>query len=262
MQNPVVQTVSPRTSRLAIASFIMGLVSLVICVLWPILALPAIICGIIALVKISGSGGILRGKGYAITGIILPAAMIILIPFIAMLLAILTPALNKTKHIAQRVVCGTNLEGLGTAMMVYANDYDGQLPTADQWCDLLITKVDVSTKSLVCPESDAVEGESSYAININAAGKKLDELPADMVLLFETDSGKEEGPRTEIIDTRTSHPVYPNRWNQVGGSEIMSKIHDTGCNIVFVDSHTEYVTGCALRNLRWTEEKKSEICKP
>ncbi len=52
--------------------------------------------------------------------------LLVVIAIIAMLLAILMPALNKVKKIAQRVVCGTNLKGMGNAMTVYANDFDGQ----------------------------------------------------------------------------------------------------------------------------------------
>jgi prepilin-type processing-associated H-X9-DG protein len=276
-QNPVSESISPRTSRLAIASFVMGLVSLVICVLWPVLALPAIICGIIALVKISGSNKQLKGTGYAITGIVLPVVMAVLLPFLAMFLAIMMPALNKTKHIAQQAICGINLKGLGTAMRVYASDYDNQLPPADRWCDLLITKADVSPKSLVCPDSDTVEGESSYAMNINAVGKKLDELPADMVLLFETDTGKEDWLRNMPINSRIFYSfmeendhqwivcnknqmIYPDRWNQAGGPEIMRTEHkggpQPGCNVVFADGHVAFISGDELQKLRWTAEEK------
>jgi len=52
--------------------------------------------------------------------------LLVVIAIIAMLLAILMPALNKVKKIAQRVVCGTNLKGLGTAQSVYSNDYEDQ----------------------------------------------------------------------------------------------------------------------------------------
>jgi hypothetical protein len=260
--------VIPKNSTLAIVSFIMGLLCLT-CIFWPLLGLPAIICGIIALVKISGSGGRLKGTGFAVTGIVIPAVMIVIMP---MALAILMPALNRTKNIAQRVICGTNLKGLGTAMTVYANEYDDQLPPADQWCDLLITTVDVSPKSLVCPTSDAVEGESSYAMNINAAGKKLDGLPADMVLLFETDAGKEDGLRNTPINSRIFYSymekndfewiagnkdqrVYLNRWNQVGGKEIISEIHNMGCNVVFVDGYSAYIPSGEISKLRWTADK-------
>lgn len=48
--------------------------------------------------------------------------LLVVIAIIAMLLAILMPALNKVKRLAQRLVCATNLKGLGTAFMVYSND--------------------------------------------------------------------------------------------------------------------------------------------
>ena len=275
------RTIPPRTSGFAIASFIMGLLSFVVCFLWPLLALPAIVCGIIALVQINSSKGALKGTGFAITGIVIPAVMLVLIP---MLLAILMPALSKTRHIAQQVICGANLKGLGNAFIVYTSDYDGQIPPADQWCDLLITKSDVHPRSFICPSSDAIEGESSYAMNINAVGKDIDELPANMVLLFETDAGKKTGPRSapisdrsfyvfmeeynsQWIDSNKNEKVYPGRWNQTGGPEIISTPHEManqyGCNIVFVDGHTEFVSGDDLQELRWTEEDgKNKVYRP
>ncbi len=143
--------VAARASRAAVAALVLGILVFFTC---GITALPAIICGIVALVKISGSNGLLKGKGMAITGLVLPAMLIIIVP---LLLAILMPALNRVQVIAQRVVCGTNLKGLSTAMMVYANDYDDKVPTADEWCDLLIQEVDVSSISFKCP--GAPEGE-------------------------------------------------------------------------------------------------------
>lgn len=222
----------PKTSSLAIASFIMALLCLFTCVLWPILFLPAIICGIIALVKISGSNGALKGQWMAVTGIVIPALMIVIVP---MLMAILMPALGKTKMIAQRVVCGTNLKGLGSALYVYALDYDDKLPTADVWCDVLMSEADVSPKSFICPSSDAVEGQSSYAINRSAAGKRLRDLPADMVLLFEVSPG-------------------PRRWNPSGGPESINTEHHDGCNILFADRSVQFVPADQLHTLRWTAD--------
>ena len=48
--------------------------------------------------------------------------LLVVIAIIAMLLAILMPALGKVRQLAQRMVCGTNLAGIGKAMMVYTND--------------------------------------------------------------------------------------------------------------------------------------------
>lgn len=113
--------------------------------------------------------------------------LLVVIAIIAMLLSILMPALNKVKKIAQRVVCGTNLKGLGNAQVVYANDFNGQYAcqgngAAHTWANettgwqaparnwtntgnitvgaslyLLVRLADVSPKSFVCPSSDQQE---------------------------------------------------------------------------------------------------------
>lgn len=92
---------------------------------------------------------------------------------------------------AQRIVCGTNLKGLGTAMIVYAHDYNGRYPQlrgTGPWSKelgfaydmpkpdfssggaqgntprtvtaswyLLVREADVSPKSFICPQSSQKE---------------------------------------------------------------------------------------------------------
>jgi prepilin-type processing-associated H-X9-DG protein len=224
---------APKTSGLAVASLVMGLMCMT-CVLWPFLVLPAIICGIIALVKISGQRGALRGTGMAVTGIVIPTVMILFIPIFAMLAGILMPALAKTKHIAQRVVCNTNVKGLATAMIVYQNDYDDKFPTPNNWCDLLIQEADVSPKSFQCPLD--CEGAYSYAVNKGLYTIETDKLPAQMVMLFESNLGK----------------------NAAGGLGNVVLRHDehgqSGCNIAFADGHVEFVTEDRIPDLLWEAE--------
>lgn len=54
--------------------------------------------------------------------------LLVVIAIIALLMGILMPALAKVKAIAYRMVCGANLSGIGKSMLVYANDYEGDLP--------------------------------------------------------------------------------------------------------------------------------------
>jgi prepilin-type N-terminal cleavage/methylation domain-containing protein len=123
--------------------------------------------------------------------------LLVVIAIIAMLLAILMPALSKVKKIAQRVVCGTNLKGLGTAQTVYAHDYNDQYTVqgrggAHTWFDrtaswmdpakvwstganltvgaslyLLVREADVSPKSFVCPASAEREFSGKNPSNID-----------------------------------------------------------------------------------------------
>ena len=65
--------------------------------------------------------------------------LLVVIAIIALLMGILMPALSKVRQIANRLVCGTNLSGIGKAMMVYANEYDDEFPRAggrtSKWAD-------------------------------------------------------------------------------------------------------------------------------
>jgi prepilin-type processing-associated H-X9-DG protein len=220
-----------KTSGLAITSLVLMILSFFIFFLT---ALPAIIFGIVALVKIEKSGGRLKGKGLAIAGIAAPVALLPFIAMMAMMLAIMMPALGKTKLMAQRLVCGTNLKGLGNAMVVYAFDYEDKYPTGSRWCDLLAEEADVGAKSFIC-RGAADDGPGHYAMNENIERLGADATP-DMVLLFETD---EPG------------------WNLVGGSELLSTENHRGdgCNVLFMDGHVEFVKSKDVGGLRWDENQ-------
>lgn len=265
------QPLKPRFSKLAITTAVVVLICLVVCIFWPRLALPITIY-IISIVLVGSFFSMMKRKGC----IFPPPIIGFLIPILAILLAILMPAINKVNTISKRVVCGINIESIGTALIAHAGDYNNQLPDADKWCDLLITKADVSPRSLICPGSDTLEGESSYAININAVGKDIKKLPPDMVILFETDAGKEKEPRNTPVSKRASYPflekndpkwvthnknqiVHANRWNQTGGPEIMALTHQLegrpGCNVVYANGHPAFVCDPQLKYLRWTVDK-------
>jgi hypothetical protein len=56
---------------------------------------------------------------------------VIVVVFICLFVtAVVIPAGNKSDSIAFRIVCGTNLSGLGRAMLIYSNDYDDEFPRA------------------------------------------------------------------------------------------------------------------------------------
>ncbi len=56
--------------------------------------------------------------------------LLVVIAIIALLMGILMPALAKVKQIAYRMMCGSNLSGIGRAMLVYANSWDEDYPLA------------------------------------------------------------------------------------------------------------------------------------
>ena len=131
-----------------------------------------------------------KQKGITLIGLIVVIAVILFVFFIVYL------ALDKVRKIAFHNVCGTNLKGLGTAMMVYAYDYDDnypQLPGTGPWSKelgfpyferpdfndeqsntprnitaslyLLVKEADVSPKSFVCIDSPQTEFDGSNPQN-------------------------------------------------------------------------------------------------
>ena len=48
--------------------------------------------------------------------------LLVVIAIIALLMGILMPALARVRQIAYRMICGTHLKGIGSSMLLYAND--------------------------------------------------------------------------------------------------------------------------------------------
>lgn len=222
--------------------------------------------GIAALIRISFKSPQLKGRVGAFFMIAISGYLIFNMAYFN---------LPRARHFF-RGNCSTNLHGLGIALQVYVNDYDGVLPV-EGWCDRLIEEADVSPESFTCPKSDTVEGESDYCMNQYAAGKKMAELPPDMVLLFECTFVPAQNETRQPIRNRASfnglmvtkkifdgdEEVYLDRWNQVGGPELLAfDRHQTGCFILFADGRTEFVELSRLPDLRWDVEGKIKFALP
>ena len=114
------EAIIPKTSGLALASFILGLIS----VLFFPLGLIAIILGIVGIIVIEKSGGRLTGKVFAVLGIVVPVLVFFLI-FVLMMA--LVPALSRAREQGKRAVCLNNIRQLTLAWIMYADDNDDMI---------------------------------------------------------------------------------------------------------------------------------------
>ncbi len=207
------------TSGMAITSLVLGIMGFVCA---GITALVGLVLGIIALRRINKSQGRLGGRGLAIAGISVSAAMLVFLP------VMMLPALVKAKQRAQAINCKSNLHQLGVAARTYAQSSGGRLPSATNWCDLLQPQL-TRQNIFYCPaEKSQLCG---YGFNAALSGRLLNEVNPSTVMLFE----------------------IPGGWNVSGGPEQMLQNgrHGRTFSVVFADGSAQQLTLPALQNLRW-----------
>jgi prepilin-type N-terminal cleavage/methylation domain-containing protein/prepilin-type processing-associated H-X9-DG protein len=182
--------------------------------------------------------------------------LLVVIAIIAILVALLLPAVARSKVKAHNAACVSNLRQLGIATRLYAEDNDERLPSAEilptqpidptkplpRICDLLASYVGRSggtntTSATVfkCPVDKkgrfTAEG-SSYEWNAELNGHRIDETRTDSAFLLLEPGNPGAGitnfalvypPETTLLllDYDESHPRPPK----------------PGKNVVFMDGH-------------------------
>lgn len=213
-----------KSSSMAVISLVLGILGFLTV---GITALFGLVLGIIALVRIGGSRGRLRGRGVAIAGMVTSGVALLFVPIIAILAAMLLPALAKAKEKAQTISCVNNLKQTGLTARMYAVDNADAFPTAN-WCDLMMPFIG-STNVLLCPAHPV--GDCGYAYNSNLVGKVEGDVSPDTVMFFESDAG----------------------WNAVGGEDLMLQQprHGYVFNVGLADGSVRQVHVSQVESLRW-----------
>lgn len=182
--------------------------------------------------------------------------LLVVIAIIALLAALLLPALGRTKANARNAACGNNLRQLGIATRLYSDDNQERLPSAEilptqpidprnplpRICDVLGRYVgkaagaDTNHATIFkCPADNkgrfAEEG-SSFEWNTDLNGRRMDETRTDTAFLL-LQKGNPAGGITNFVITLPpgATPLL------LDYEEFHPRSHRLGKNVVFMDGH-------------------------
>jgi|GEM_PF-1945587 len=137
-------TAPKKNEQLAIASLVLGILSLIcsiglicfggmfysspttislICIMSPVLCIPAVVCGHEAKTRIKKNPEILKGNGLAVVGLI--TGYIILTVILA---TVMQPAKTPAREDARRAACKSNLHQMQLKLEMYADAHSGIYP--------------------------------------------------------------------------------------------------------------------------------------
>ncbi len=163
--------------------------------------------------------------------------LLVVIAIIAIIAAMLMPALKKAREKSQDVYCKNNLKQLGTAANMYLNNYGANAPAITKWDDwlrwddfyiednLLAAKDREPGGIQYCPSQDETVGRGGYTANVRICG----------------DSG--DYPQVQIF--RHSIAVFlldnsrTDSWNYTNDLNLkrVSFRHNHSTNVLYFDGH-------------------------
>lgn len=204
--------------------------------------------------------------------------LLVVIAIIALLLAILMPALQRVKKQAQGVVCQSNLKQVGAAAFMYAEEYDQFVPrgraggTGQAWFQLFMPFLSEKPKNndyrsvdiFRCPSYPNKEQTVCYVVNgwdfrnpTDMTGReivdpsKLSKCEQPSFTIFLTDN--EDGTWRHIVTSAASeghnrcdveHPGHlPTSASRdvTTGRRVAAARHRKGANCLFLDWHVEWI---------------------
>ena len=221
---------------LATASLVLGICSFFTCLLT---AIPAIICGHIAHARARRFPAQYGGAGKATAGLVMGYISVAAIPIVAILAAMLLPALAKAKERAQSINCVNNMKQIGLAFRTWEMDHTNAFP-------FNVTSESGGTHELVSLDADGFDRNSFSHFLVMS-----NELSTPGVLVCPADTSKQRASSWENVQAgNVSYKVHAD-------ANVSSANPQQVLAVCPIHGNTLYCDGSVQRNQRSSRTRSS-----